>query len=93
MDEFESIDPVKFAAWVSQLPEDHPMQISCRVAAEVAELRRERRRGLREASHAVCQAMRGLEVGPSYEDMQRRRGLVWSERLGRWAATPLSEVE
>ena len=86
MQGFEQLDPIAFAAWLSQLPEDHPMLVAARAAVEVGDLRRERRRALREASHEVCKAVRGVTIGPSFDELQRRRGEVWCPAAGRWTA-------
>lgn len=90
---FSQVDPAELAAWVSQLPERDQIRIAMRAGLEIGDERRDRRRTLREWSWDMSEHLRKHPVGPSYAEMQRRRGLAWSERLGRWAATPLSEVE
>lgn len=79
MQGFEQLDPVAFAAWLSQLPEDHPMLVAARAAVEVADLRRDRARAMREASHAVAGALDWRRVADefvSFAELQRRRSVA-----------------
>lgn len=78
MSEFDDINPVQFAAWLSTLPEGHPMQVAARVAVEVAELRRDRRRALRDASLDVAGSMDWARYAAGrvpLEELQRRRAV------------------
>ena len=76
MQGFEQLDPVAFAAWLSQLPEDHPMLVAARAGVEVADLRRDRAGALREASHAIAGTLDWRRVADqhvTYDELQRRR--------------------
>lgn len=52
----DDLDPVLLAVTLSLLPAGHPLLAAARAGLEVHELRRARRRALRDASHDIASA-------------------------------------
>lgn len=77
----EQVDPVTLAVAVSVLPELHPLAVAARAGLDVAELSRDYRRAMRDASHAVAAGMLDErrrwsgEYGVPHAEIVRRRTL------------------
>lgn len=75
----DGLDPVTLAVALSLLPGAHPLLTAARVGVEVAELRREYRCQMQEASHDVAghPIWRGYSARRvSHAELMRRRALL-----------------
>lgn len=94
------LDPAVVATALSLLPPADPVLVAARVGVEVADLRLERRRAMREASQAISRALDWRQYANRrvpHNELQRRRGVEVGPDGGRRSArrddsTPLATV-